>query len=81
MVEVLIARTSDDFWYCFKEFSTFESLLTFVKENGSVVVEKNWHYGNDPKEMLIYWDGLTLEDAKKITECEFKVEIYDTWRE
>lgn len=81
MVKVVITKVSEDYWYKIKTLPNIESLLTIVKRKGAVVVQRNWNYQRDPKDIARFWEGLTLDGAKEISECEFEVEIYDDYRE
>ena len=81
MIKVVLTKTSEDYWYQLKIFPNLESLLTLVRQKGDVVIQKNWRYKDDPKDICRFWDGMTLEDAKEVSDCEFEIEIYDAYRE
>ena len=81
MTKIVITKTSSDYWYKIKTFPNLESVLTFCRQKGQLVLKKNWHYKDDPKEIIKFWDGMTLADAKEVSECEFELEIYDDYRE
>lgn len=82
MIKVLMTKTSDDFWYQIKTIPNLESLISIFKDKGDLILQDNWHYKEDPKKIVkLCWNGITLEDAKEISECEYMLEIYDTYRE
>lgn len=81
MIKVVITKSSEDYWYQIKTIPNLEALLTIFKDNGDLILQRNWRYKEDPKEIVRFWKGMTLEDAKKVSECEFELEIYDTYRE
>ena len=78
---VFVTKTSSDYWYQIRNIDTIEDLMRISKKNKSYVVQKNWNYGENPEDMVRFWDGMTLEDAKIITTLPYKVEIYDDYRE
>lgn len=79
---VFVTKTSEDYWYDFKSFDTIESLFDFINENGSIVVQRNSCYYNEkPSNLMRGWEGMSIEDAEKISNSEYTIEIYDTWRE
>lgn len=78
---VLVTKTSSDYWYQIRNNDTIEDLMRISKKNKSYVVQPNWWYGDDPKRMIEFWEGLTLEDAKIISTLQYEVEIYDDYRE
>jgi hypothetical protein len=82
MIKVLMTKTSDYFWYQIKTIPNLESLISIFKDEGDLILQNNWHYKEDPKKIAnLNWSGMTLEDAKEISECEYMLEIYDTYRE
>lgn len=81
MIKVVMTRTSEDYWYQIKTIPNLESLIDIYRSEGDLILQKNWRYKDDPKEFVKFWDGMTLEDAKEVSECEFELEIYDTYRE
>lgn len=81
MIKVVMVRTSKHYWYQIKTIQNLEALMTIYRDKGDLILRKNWNYKEDPKRIVRFWDGMTLEDAKEISECELALEIYDTWRE
>lgn len=81
MIKVVMTRTSEDYWYKIVTIPNLETLIDIFKDTGDLILQKNWRYKNDPKEIIEFWEGMTLEDAKELSECEFELEIYDTYRE
>ena len=81
MIKVVMTRTSEDYWYKIVTIPNLETLIDIFKNTGNLILQKNWRYKNDPKEIAEFWEGMTLEDAKEVSECEFELEIYDTYRE
>lgn len=78
---VLVVKSSSDDWYQIRNIDSIESLMNLSKKCKRYVIERNWHYQEDPNQMIEFWDGMTLEDAKIISTLPYKVEIYDTYRE
>lgn len=78
---VLVTKTSSNYWYQIRNIDTIEDLMRISKQNQSYVVQRNWHYGEDPEELIKFWEGLTLEDAKIISTLPYEVEIYNDYRE
>ena len=81
MIKVVMTKTSEDYWYQIRVIPNLEALITIFKDKGNLILQKNWRYKDDPKKIARFWDGMTLEDAKEVSECEFKLEIYDSYRE
>lgn len=81
MIKVVMTKTSDDYWYQLRIIPNLESLLTICRQKGNIIIQKNWNYKDDPKKICRFWDGMSLEDAKEVSECEFELEIYDDYRE
>lgn len=81
MIKVVVVKTSEDYWYQLKYLPSLEALLTLCRQKGSLILQRNWRYKDKPEEIMRFWEGMTLEDAKEISECEFELEIYDTYRE
>ena len=81
MIKVVMTKTSEDYWYRIKTIQNLEELITILKNERRLVLQKNWNYKDDPKKIADHWDGMTLEDAKEVSECEFELEIYDGYRE
>ena len=81
MIKVVMTKTSDSYWYKIKYLPNLEALFTICRDKGDLVLQKNWRYEDDPKDIVKFWDGMTLEDAKEVSECEFMLEIYDDYRE
>ena len=81
MIKVVMTKTSEDYWYRIKTIKNLEELITILKNERRLVLQKNWNYKNDPKKIADRWDDMTLEDAKEVSECEFELEIYDGYRE
>ena len=81
MIKVVMTKTSEDYWYRIKTIQNLEELITILKNERRLVLQTNWNYKSDPKKLADRWDGMTLEDAKEVSECEFIVEIYDSYRE
>ena len=80
---VLITKVSEDYYFDFKDFQTFDDLISFMKESKHpLVLGQNDFYDSDPQDILKYWDTINdLEIAKNICECKYEVEIYDDWIE
>ena len=81
MIKVVMTRTSEDYWYQIKTIPNLEALITIYRDEGNLILQENWRYKDDPEDIVRFWKGMTLEDAKKVSECEFELEIYDDYRE
>ena len=81
MVKVVMTKTSEDYWYRIKTIQNLEELMIILENERRLVLQKNWRYKDDPKKLADRWDGMTLEDAKEVSECKFELEIYDDYRE
>ena len=81
MIKVVMTKTSEDYWYRIKTIQNLEELMIILKNERRLVLQKNWRYKDDPKKLADRWDGMTLEDAKEVSECKFELEIYDGYRE
>ena len=78
---VLVTKTSNDYWYQIRNIDTIEDLMRISKTNKSYVIQENWWFNEDPKNMIKFWEGMTLADAKIITALPYEIEIYDDYRE
>ena len=78
---VVVTKTSNNYWYQIRNINTIEDLMKISKKNKSYIVQENWNYGDDPKQIMQFWDGMTLKDAEIISTLPYSVEIYDDYRE
>lgn len=78
---VVVTRASDWTWYDFKTFDTIENLFSFVKKEGTVILSESFLYGRKDYEDIAETLEISLEDAIKLTKCEFDVKIYDDYVE
>lgn len=81
MIKVVMVRTSKAYWYQIKTIPNLKTLVSIYKEEGDLILRENWYYKDDPKDIVRFWKGMTLEDAKEVSECELALEIYDDYRE
>jgi hypothetical protein len=82
-MKVLITKASDDYWYSFANFETFNDIISF-KENvdcGLEIVENFW-YKEDVEEIFNSWaqedKNFTMKDAYSISECRYEILIEDS---
>ena len=78
---VVVTCASDWTWYDFQTFNTIENLFSFVKKEGDVILSENFFYGRKDYENIAETFETSLEDAIKLTKCEFNVKIYDDYVE
>lgn len=80
---VLMTKTSDDYWYEFKEISSLDDLSKEMEEYGGVIIKLNGYYNDLPylEENLEYWEGFNKEDISKILSAKYTVIIDDDWVE
>lgn len=81
MIKAVMTKSSEDYWYEIRTIPDLETLITIFKDKGDLIIQKNWRYKDDPEEIASFWEGMTLDDAKEVSECEFELEIYDSYRE
>ena len=60
MIKVVMTKTSDHYWYEIKTIPNLETLIAIFKDKGDLVLQDNWRYKADPKEIVRFWDGMTL---------------------
>ena len=77
---VLVVKTNSDYWYQIRNIDSIEQLMKLDKCQ-SFVIQRNWQYKDNPKDIVEFWDGMTLEDAKIISTLPYEVEIYNDYRE
>jgi len=82
-MKVFITKASDDYWYSFANFETFNDIISF-KENvdcGLEIVENFW-YKEDVEEIFNSWaqedKNFTMKDAYSISECRYEILIEDS---
>lgn len=82
-MKVLITKASDDYWYSFANFETFNDIISF-KENvdcGLEIIENFW-YKEDVEEIFNAWaqedKNFTMKDAYSISECKYEILIEDS---
>lgn len=78
---VLVTKASSDYWYQIRNIDTIEDLMRISKTNKSYIVKENWNYGENPKNIAQFWDGMTLRDAAIISTLPYEVKIYDDYVE
>ena len=81
MIKVVMTKSSEDYWYEIRTIPNLETLIAIFKDKGNLIIQKNWRYKDDPEEIASFWEGMSLDDAKEVSECEFELEIYDSYRE
>ena len=77
---VVVTKTNSDYWYQIRNIDSIEQLMKLDKCQ-SFVIQRNWRYKEDPKDIVKFWDGMTLEDAEIISTLPYEVEIYNDYRE
>ena len=77
---VVVTKTNSDYWYQIRNIDSIEQLMELDKHH-SFVIQRNWWYKDDPEDMVKFWEGMTLEDAKIISTLPYEVEIYNDYRE
>lgn len=76
MITVVMTKIGDDCWYRIKTIKSVEQIFAMCEKNkGDLCLRKNWVYEKDPEEIIEFWDGMSLEDAKIVSECKFEVEF------
>lgn len=77
----VITRTSRDTVDSVRNFSTIEDLIRFQKRNKySLIISHNFLLGEPIKDIMKYQE-VDEETAKQISITEYKIEIYDSYRE
>lgn len=79
-MKVLLTKASDDYWYSFATFKTFDGIISYKKNTGcDLSILTNFWYDEDPEEIFKTWseedDNFTMKDAYSISECEYEVMI------
>jgi hypothetical protein len=77
---VVVTKTNSDYWYQIRNIDSIEQLMKLDKCQ-SFVIQRNWWYKDDPKDIAKFWEGMTLEDAEIISTLPYEVEIYNDYRE
>lgn len=76
MITVVMTKIGDDCWYRIKTIKSAEQIFALCEKNkGDLVLLKNWTYKKDPEEIVEIWDGMSLEDAKIVSECKYEIEL------
>jgi len=70
----LITKTSDHYWYQFKEINTLESLLKIADR---LIVSPNTY----TKDIVDFWDGFKEKDIPKLEKAKIEITIYDDYVE
>lgn len=80
---VLMTKTSNDYWYEFKEVSSLDDLSKEMEEYDGVIIKLNVFYNDLSllEENLEYWEGFNKEDISKILSAKYTVIIYDDYIE
>lgn len=78
---VLITKTNS--YGCdFRNFITFEDLIRFKNQcREELILTKNNFYNEDIKVIKKCYNINDNEKAKKISQCEYEIEIYNDYRE
>lgn len=83
-MKVLITKASDDYWYSFANFETFDDLTSY-KENAiyALTVTYNLWYKEDVEKIFNAWSqedkDFTMKDAYSISECKYEILIEDDY--
>ena len=90
---VLITKTNHDTWHRYKEFNTIEDLFNYINYCHCPLILKDNEFFQDidtrkdgerfgliPEELAELWET-TIEDAYKINEIRWEIEIYNDYRE
>ena len=88
---VLVTKTNHDTWHRYKDFNTVEELFNYINHcHCPIILKDNKFYkdiattedsiGLSVEEVAETWNT-TIEDAYKINEIRWEIEIYNSWRE
>jgi gamma-glutamylcyclotransferase (GGCT)/AIG2-like uncharacterized protein YtfP len=78
-MEFLVTKASRNTWYEFKTFNSLEELIDYKNScREDIIISKNFNY-KDPINVIMYVYDTTLEDAKKIRETEYEIQIHDDY--
>ena len=78
---VIITKTDSDFEHTFRNFTTIETLFNYVESCGyPVILKRNWWYNDSTDVIMNCWHA-SKEDAEKIKQAEWEMEIYNDYRE
>lgn len=78
-MEFYISKVSNDKFYKFESFNTIDSVM---KKYHRVIIEKNFFYKENPKEIRQNWYGeISLQDALRCSNCKYNIIIYDDYIE
>ena len=81
-MKVLITKASDDYWYSFANFETFNDIVSY-KENAiyALTIAYNLWYEEDIEKIFKAWSqedkDFTMKDAYFISECKYEILIED----
>lgn len=79
---ILVKKANNDFWYKIKEFNTLEDLMHYKDYcRHDIILSKNFLYGKSIEKIMLYNEKITLEDAKIISEIQYKICIYNSYIE
>lgn len=86
---ILITKASNDYWYDFIEEDSIENLIGRFASSGhlshNLIIKENFYYQAYSYEIRKAFnlpfslDG--VEQALKIAECRYEIQIYDDWIE
>lgn len=80
-MKAVIKKTNDWNYRVVKDFSSLQELLDFRQNCGHcIIIDANDNKGY-PISDIVKWYGVTSDVAKAISESDFQIEIYNSWRE
>ena len=85
-MEFLITKANNDYWYKIEEYKTIEELLSAIeKRHHDFIIGKNDCFNEEPEKIyqsFIYDNKkMTMEDARKISQLKYEIEIYNSYIE
>lgn len=75
---ILVRKASSDYWY---DFENKTDVFKLIEKYNTFIFKLNYQYKEKVEDLIRFWDGLTLEDAKKISKCRYEILIYDDYIE
>lgn len=80
-MEFLVTKANHDTWHRFKTFNSLEQLINYKNRcRHDIIISKNFNYKH-PINVIMYTFETTAEDAKKISETEYEIKVYNDYLE
>ena len=80
-MKILLLKASSDYWYKIITVNDLEELFKIIKKYKSSIILNTNEYKHITEKDMDFWEGLTIEDVKRMNTIDYQITIYDDYIE